>query len=155
MVHGIIGEKGAELPKWDPRRKYEGRAAVPGDRVFDQDYETATFADPGSAPTTLEGGRVPDAYGCASGNDFQTSDAIQAFCQAPMLSKFWVTIPAEAVFDPDLYYKVSDPVLLLSLALYGYPESPTFWENHCDNQVLMTGWASRTTTAGVNLHRRI
>ncbi len=34
MVHGIIGEKGAELPKGDPRRKYKGRAAVLGDRVF-------------------------------------------------------------------------------------------------------------------------
>ena len=28
MVHGIIGEKGAELPKGDPRRKYKGRAVV-------------------------------------------------------------------------------------------------------------------------------
>ena len=98
MVHGIIGEKGAELPKGDPRRKYKGRAVVLADRVYDQDYETATFADLGSAPTTLEGGRVVDAYGCAPGNDSQTSDAIQAFCQAPMLSKVWVTLPAEAIF---------------------------------------------------------
>ena len=141
MVHGIIGEKGAELPKGDPRRKYKGRAVVLGDRVFDQDYETATFADLGSAPTTLEGGRVVDAYGCAPGNDSQTSDAIQAFCQAPMLSKVWVTLPAEAIFDPDFYWQVNDPVVLLILALYGYPDSPTFWENHCDNQVLMTGWS--------------
>jgi hypothetical protein len=50
MVHGIIGEKGNELPKGDPRIKYKGRAVVLGDRVFDQDYETATFADLGSAP---------------------------------------------------------------------------------------------------------
>ena len=102
MVHGIIGEKGAELPKGDPRRKYKGRAVVLGDRVFDQDYEMATFADLGSAPITLEGGRVVDAYGCAPGNDSQTSDAIQAFCQTPMLSNVWVTLPAEAVFDPFL-----------------------------------------------------
>ena len=140
MVHGIIGEKGYELPKGDPRRKYKGRAVVLGDRVFDQDYETATFADMGSAPTTLEGGRLVDAYGCAPGNASETSDAIQAFCQAPMLSKVWVTLPSEAVFDPDFYYSVRDPVVLLILALYGYPDSPTFWEVYCDTQVVKTGW---------------
>ena len=76
MVHGIIGEKGYELPAGDPRRKYKGRAVLLGDRVFNQDYETATFADLGSAPTTLEGGRIVDAYGCAPGNESQASDAI-------------------------------------------------------------------------------
>ena len=118
-------------------------------------------------PTTLEGGRVVDAYGCASGSDSQTPDAIQAFCQAPMLSKVWVTLPAEAIFDPDFYWLVNDLVVLLALALYGYPDSPTFWENHCDNQVLMTGWsklgpewdfdvlASGTTIAFVNIRRRL
>ena len=69
-----------------------------------------------------------DAYGCAPGNASETSDAIQAFCQAPMLSKVWVTLPSEAVFDPDHYYQVKDPVVLLILALYGYLDSPTFWE---------------------------
>ena len=103
MVHGIIGEKGYELPQGDPRKKFKGRAVLLGDRVFNQDYETATFADLGSAPTTLEGGRMVDAYGCAQGNESQASDAIQAFCQAPMLSKVWFTLQREAVFDPDNY----------------------------------------------------
>ena len=79
MVHGIIGEKGYELPQGDPRKKFKGRAVLLGDRVFNQDYETATFADLGSAPTTLEGGRMVDAYGCVEGNESQASDAIQAF----------------------------------------------------------------------------
>jgi hypothetical protein len=26
------------------------------------------------------------------------------------------------------------------LALYGYPDSPTFWETYCDKQVVNTGW---------------
>ena len=140
MVHGIIKEKGNELPKGDPRRKYKGRAVVLGDRVFDQDYGTATFADLGSAPTTLEGGRVVDVYGCAPGNDSQISDAIQAFCQAPMLSRVWVTLPPEAVFVPDFCYRVRDPVVMLILALYGYPDSFIFWENNYDKQVLKKGW---------------
>ena len=63
-----------------------------------------------------------DAYGCVKGNESQASDAIQAFCQAPMLSEVWVTLHREAVFDPDHYYAVKDPVVLLLLALYGYPD---------------------------------
>ena len=50
MVHGSIGEKGYELPQGDPRKKFKGRAVLLGDRVFNQDYETATFADLGSDP---------------------------------------------------------------------------------------------------------
>ena len=123
MVHGIIGEKGYELPKGDPRRKYKGRSVMLGDRVFDQDVETATFADLGSAPATLEGGRLVDAHGCAPGNDSESSDAIQAFCQAPMLSKVRVSLPPEAVFNPEFSYTVNDPVVLLILALYGFPDS--------------------------------
>ena len=124
----------------DPRRKFKGRAVLLGDRVFNQDYETATFANLGSAPTTLEGGRIVDAYGCAPGNESQTSDAIQAFCQAPMLSKVWVTLPSEAVFNLEHYYAVREPVVLLLLALYGYPDSPSYWEIFCDKKVVKKGW---------------
>ena len=81
-----------------------------------------------------------DAYGCAPGDVLQSSDAIQAFCQAPMLSKVWVSLPPEAVFDPAFYYAVKDPVVLLEKASYGYPESPADWEDHCDKIVLKNGW---------------
>ena len=79
-----------------------------------------------------------DAYGCAPGNDSQSSDAIQAFCQASMLSKVWVSLLLEAVFKQDSYYAVKDPVLLLFLALYGYPDSPSYWEMDCDKKVVRT-----------------
>ena len=46
-VHGIIGEKGSELPAGDPRRKYKGRGILFGNRVFNQDWESATFTDLG------------------------------------------------------------------------------------------------------------
>ena len=96
-VHGIIGEKGSELPKGDPRRKYKGRGVLLGSRVWDQDFEQACFADLGNAPTLLEGGRVTDAYGCLEGNDVQQADAVQAHIQAPMKSDVWASLPPEAV----------------------------------------------------------
>ena len=118
MVYGIIGQKGSELPPDDPRRKHKGRAVLFGNKVFNQDYQEATFAELGSAPTTLEGSRIVDAYGCVKGNASQTSAAIQAFCQAPMLVEIWVSLQREAVADPEFYYAVKNPVIRLLLALY-------------------------------------
>ena len=90
-IYGIIGEKGSELPEGDPRRNYKGRGVLLGNKVFNQDFETATFGDMGNAPTFLEGARVADCYGCIPGRAIQTADAIQAYAQAPMRgTKCWV-----------------------------------------------------------------
>ncbi len=114
-------KKEYELPQWDPRNKFKGRAVLLGDRVFNQDYETATFADLGSAPTTLEGGSMVDAYGCVEGNESQASDVIQAFCQAPMLSEVWGTFHREAVFDPDYYYALKRPSSTVAVSIVRLP----------------------------------
>jgi hypothetical protein len=139
MVHGIIGEKGSELPDGDPRKKHKWRAVLLGDRVYNQDFETATFAVVGSSPTTSNGGSLVDAYGCGPGNCSQGADVAQAFCQAPMLTEVLAGLPPEAVQDPDWCYQVPDPVVLLILALYGHPDSPTFWEVHCAKLVRSKG----------------
>ena len=75
-VHKTIVEKGVELPEEDLRRKYKGRGVLLGNRIWNQDYEQACFADLGSAPTLLEGGRSADAYGCLPGNDIEQADAV-------------------------------------------------------------------------------
>ena len=49
-VHGICVEKNSELPKDHPNRKYKGRVVFLGNRVANQDFEAATFADLGNAP---------------------------------------------------------------------------------------------------------
>ncbi len=92
MVHGIIGEQGYELPQGDPRNKFKGRAVLLGDRMFNQECETATFAGLGSAPTTLEGGRMVDAYGCVEGNVSQVSDAIQALSSTNVIGSLGYTL---------------------------------------------------------------
>ena len=55
-----------------------------GNRVTNQDFEGATFAELGNAPANLESGRFADAYGCSRGNASQLADAIQAYLQARM-----------------------------------------------------------------------
>ena len=82
-IHGINVERAIELEKGDPRRKYKGRAVLLGNKIWNQDYEQACFADLGNAPTLLEGGRSADAYGCLPGNAIEQADAVQAFIQAP------------------------------------------------------------------------
>ena len=151
MVYGIIGEKGSELPPGDPRRKYKGQAVPLGNKVFNHDYQEATFAELGSAPTTLEGSRIVDAYGCVKGNASQTSDAIQAFCQAPMMVEVWVTLQREAVADPEFYYAVKNPVVRLLLALYGHPDSPTFWEDYWNGKVKLVGFNSMGDRVAINV----
>ena len=139
-VHGIIGEKGSELPIGDPRRKFKGRGVLLGNRVWNQDFEQASFADLGNAPTLLEGGRTNDAYGCHPGHDVQQADAVQAYIQAPMQTEVWVSLPSEAVANKSCFHGVKDPAVRLLLALYGHPDSPTFWEQHCDELVRAIGF---------------
>ena len=46
-VYGLCVEKNAELPEGHPNRKFKGRVVFLGNRVMNQDYEAATFADLG------------------------------------------------------------------------------------------------------------
>ena len=66
-VHGICVEKNAGLPAGHPNRKYKGRVVFLGNRVTNQDFEGATFAELGNAPGNLESVRFADAYGCSRG----------------------------------------------------------------------------------------
>ena len=59
-----------------------------------------------------------------------------------MLVEIWVTLQREAVADPEFYYAVKNPVVRLLLALYGHPDSPTFWEDYCNGKVKLVGFNS-------------
>jgi len=140
-LHGIIGEKGFELPEGDPRRKFKGRCVLLGNRVSNQDWATASFADLGNAPTLVEGARITDVCGCLPGHSIGQADAVQAHIQAPMKGpKCYVTLPPEAIHDPQVYFRVQNPVVELKLALYGHPDSPTCWEQHCNEQAHALGF---------------
>ena len=42
--------------------------------------------------------------------------------------------------NTSFYYGVPDPVVQLEYALYGHPDSPTYWELHCDELVRRCGF---------------
>ena len=146
---GLCFEKGSELPEGHPDRKFKGRSVFQGDRVVNQNYEVALFQDLGSSPATLEASRACDACGCAPGHGTQIADAPAAYVQADLKgTPCWVNLPEEAwPEDPDLRAKFEaveakgdKPVVVLKKALYGHPDSGTFWEKHCDEHVRSVGF---------------
>ena len=60
----ICVEKGSELDKHDPHRKYKGRVVFLGDRVKDTAGRPAVFEELSSSPAALEAGKLADLYGC-------------------------------------------------------------------------------------------
>ena len=103
------------------------------------------FQDLGSSPATMECSRAADCVGCAEGNDIEQADVEQAYVQALLKGpETWVQLPMELWppewFDADgnpLYQK---PVIRLLRALYGHPDSGTFWEEYCNGHCTSVGF---------------
>jgi len=127
--------KNAELPEGSAARKYKGRVVFQGNRVVNQNWETAIFQDLGSAPATMEAGRAADCYGCMPGHVITVADAEQAYVQAELKGNpTWVALPPEA-WPQAWHGKFRRPVVRLKKALYGHPHSGSHWEEHCDERV--------------------
>jgi hypothetical protein len=144
---GLCFEKGSELPEGHPDRKFKGRFVFQGDRVVNQDWEVALFQDLGSNPASLEAARACDASGCAPGHATQIADAPAAYIQADLKgTPRWVHLPPGAwPKDPAKraeFQRMTKPVVQLRKALYGHPDSGTYWEQHCEKRVHKVGFES-------------
>ena len=130
-IFDICVEKGSELPKHDPARKFKGRVVFQGDNVRDENWEVAMFQELSSCPATMEAGKACDLYGCLRGHDIQQCDAEQAYTQSKLGgTPTWVRLPKEQW--PESWKGMHDPVCPLILALYGHPDSGGYWEQHCE-----------------------
>jgi len=95
--------------------------------------DEAQFADLGSAPATTEAARLCILKGLLPGNRIEQADARQAYIQAKLGgTETWVEIPVEG-WPPE--WKVDGPpckrpCARLIQALYGHPDSGTYWEMH-------------------------
>ena len=83
-LFGICVLKGAELPdtkdNWaSGRKKYKYRVVFGGNRVVNQNWESAVFQNLGSAPASMEAGKAVDPYACFPGHHGQQADAEQAY----------------------------------------------------------------------------
>ena len=140
-VFAVCVEKGSELLITDPGRKCKGRVVFRGSDVGDQEWNFALFQDMGSSPATMAAAKVADAYGCVSGHRCQLADAVQAYTQSTLKgTATWVSLPREAWPQDWIDKGYKDPVCPLILALYGHPDSGTFWERHCDEKLKEEGF---------------
>ena len=131
--------KNSELPEGRPKRKFKGRVVFQGNRVVNQNWDAAMFQDLGSCPATMEASKAADCYGCVHDHDIEIADAIQAYIQAVLEgTETWVCLPPEE--RPASWSKFHKPVVRLKMALYGHPDSGTFWEKHCDKHVVSVGF---------------
>ena len=139
-VFEICVEKGSELEKGNPLRKYKGRTVFQGNNVKDEASETALFAELGSSPANMEAGKSIDCYGCMPGNKVSQSDGKQAYTQALMKGvKTVVRIPRNR-WPKEWIGKYKDPVVDLRIALYGHPDSGGLWEKHCEAMLNLVGF---------------
>ena len=73
---GIMVEKNNEIADVnDPKRKMKYRVVFQGNNVQTANWETALFQGLGSAPASMEAGKVIDAIGCLPGYDVQQTHA--------------------------------------------------------------------------------
>ena len=121
------------MPDGDPRKKFKYRVVFQGNGVINQSWEVAIFQDLGSSPACMEAGKAADCYGCFPDNSCQQADAEQAYIQADLQgATTWVSLPPEA-WPPEWQNQGwVRPVVILKKALYGHPDSGTYWEKHCD-----------------------
>ena len=91
------------------------------------------FQDLGSSPANMQAGKAVDCYASLPGNACEQSDGEQAYVQADLGGvETWAALPEEAW--PKGWYHVDGkpkhhkPVVRILKALYGHPDSGTYWE---------------------------
>ena len=112
-----------------------------GNNILDQTWEQAVFQSLGSSPSTMSAGKFLDYYSCINGNSGEQADAEQAYIQAELKGpETWVFIPPEGRPDgwSDGGYRT--PVVRLRKAIYGHPNSGSYWEEHGNKLLLEAGF---------------
>lgn len=111
--------------------KMKGRIVYRGDCAKDEHGAAAVYQELGANPTSVQGLNACLAYGSLPGNRATAADAVKAYVQALLSSKYktWIELPPE--LRPK-YWKQQfvRPVVLLIKALYGHPDAGGLWEQH-------------------------
>ena len=123
-VFGFVVEKNTDLLVGDPRRKFKGRVVFQGNNVKNQNWGNAVFADLGSSPSSMEAGRLVDAFGLRPSYEIQQSDAVQAYLQAKIRGKpTWILLPRDQWLES--WRNMKKPGYRLNVAPYVHPDSGT------------------------------
>ena len=109
----------------------KGRIVYRGDCAKDEHGAAAGYQELGANPTSVQGLNACLAYGSLPGSSPSAADAVKAYVQALLSSKYktWIKLPPE--LRPKHWRdKFVKPVVLLVKALYGHPDAGGLWEQH-------------------------
>ncbi|CAE7028491.1 GIP [Symbiodinium sp. CCMP2592] len=112
-------------------QKVKGRIVYRGDCAKDEEGAAAVYRELGANPTSVQGLNACLAYGSLPGHQSSAADAVKAYVQALLKSKYqtWIELPPE--LRPAWWRECfAKPVVLLLRALYGHPEAGGLWEKH-------------------------
>ena len=112
-------------------QKMKGRIVYRGDCAKDEHGAAAVYQELGANPTSVQGLNACLAYGSLPGNSSSAADAVKAYVQALLSSKYktWIELPPE--LRPKHWRdKFVKPVVLPVKALYGHPDAGGLWEQH-------------------------
>ena len=88
----------------------------------------------------MEAAKAIDAMGSLPGYKVKTGDARGAYTQSLLRgAETWVTLP-ENRWPKSWKGKYRRPVVRLILALYGHTDAGGFWEEHCEEKLLLVGF---------------
>ena len=125
-------------------QKVKGRIVYRGDCAKDEEGAAAVYRELGANPTSVQGLNACLAYGSLPGNQSSAADAIKAYVQALLKSKYqtWIELPPE--LRPAWWRECfARPVVLLLRALYGHPEAGGLWEKHLIRRFLRA-WVEKS-----------
>ena len=112
-------------------QKMKDRIVYRGDCAKDEHGAAAVYQELGANPTSDQGLNACLVYGSLPGNSSSAADAVKAYVQALLSSKYktWIELPPE--LRPKHWRdKFVKPVVLLVKALYGHPDAGGLWEQH-------------------------
>lgn len=111
--------------------KLKGRIVYRGDCAKDEHGAAAVYQEFGANPTSVQGLNACLAYGSLPGHRCTAADAVKAYVQALLSSKYktWIELPPE-LRPKHWREKFLKPVVLLVKALYGHPDAGGLWEQH-------------------------
>ena len=149
-IAAMCYEKGAELQPGHPDRKFRARTCFLGDQVKDEWYQEAEMEGLGSAPPAMEDSRSLDARSVHPDYEQTISDAISAYLQEYMRSKYKTYVSVcEEYWEPEWRGKYHEPCCLLILCLYGHTDSGGFWELKSYGDLGDCGWLQVDNRRGV------
>eukprot|EP00435_Cladocopium_sp_Y103_P068964 s77_g32.t1 len=112
-------------------QKIKGRIVYRGDCAKDEHGAAAVYQELGANPWRQVPELRTEAYGTLPGHCSTAADAVKAYVQALLSSRYktWIELPPE--LRPKHWRdKFVKPVVLLIKALYGHPDAGGLWEQH-------------------------